>query len=126
MFGKTKEPEEKMYTQTVMIAICASIDEIDRYEASEEAVGSCLMTVLTKMGYSQEDALAGSLEGTRHLDNMFQQLYWKENSFSNRVMVFFSTLEATKALIDRKMISEITRQKVRETLAEQDGNTSDK
>lgn len=126
MFGKTKQPTETMYSQTVLIAICASIDEIDRYEASDEAVGSCLMTVLTKMGYSQEDALAGSLEGTRHLDSMFQQLYWKENSFSNRVMVFFSTLEATKALIDRKMISEITRQKVRETLAEQGEQTSNK
>ena len=116
MFGKTKQPTETMYSQTALIAICASIDEIDRHEASDNAVGSCLMTVLGKMGYSQEDALAGSIEGTMHLGDMFQQLYWKENSFSNRVMVFFSVLEATKALIEKGMINETTRQKVKEVL----------
>lgn len=125
MFGKTK-PTETMYSQTALIAICASIDEIDRYEASDDAVGSCLVTVLSKMGYSQEDALAGSLEGTRHIKGMFQQLYWKENTYSNKVMVFYSVLEATKALIDGKMINEITKQKVREVLAEQGDNTSSK
>lgn len=126
MFGKTKQPTETMYTQTALIAICASVDEIDRHECSSEAIGSCLMTVLGKMGYSTEDALCGSIEATRHLDTSFQALYWKENSFSNRVAVFMSTLEATKALIERGLINETTRQKVKETLREQDSNTSDK
>lgn len=84
------------------------------------------MTVLGKMGYSTEDALCGSIEATRHLDTSFQALYWKENTYSNRVAVFMSTLEATKALIERGLINELTRQKVKETLREQGDPTSNK
>ena len=125
MFGKTKPAPETMYSQSALIAICASIDELDRYECSPDAIGSCLMAVLTKCGYSDEDALCGSIEATRHLDTGFSALFWKDNTFSNKVAVFTSTLEATKMLIDKNIISAVTRVKVQETLAEQkqnDGN----
>lgn len=118
MFGKTKQPTETMYTQTALIAICASVDEIDKYECSPDAIGSCLMTVLRKMGYEPEDALCGSIEATRHLDTSFQALYWKENTYSNRVAVFMSTLEATKMLSEKGMINAVVRQKAKETIAE--------
>lgn len=126
MFGKTKAPAEHTYSQTALISICASIDEIDRYECSPEAIGSCLTAVLGKMGYSDEDALCGALEATRHLDASFQALYWKENSVSNKVAVFTSTLEATRMLIENNLINAITREKVKQTLQEQKENGSGK
>lgn len=128
MFGrKSTLPEPQvMYSESTLIAIVASIDELDRYECSEEAIGSCLTAVLGKMGYSDEDALCGALEATRHLDTSFQALYWKENSASNKVAVFTSTLTATKMLIEKNLINAVTREKVRQTLAEQKDNGSNK
>lgn len=85
------------------------------------------MAVLTKCGYSDEDALCGGIEATKHLDAGFSALFWKDNSFSNKVAVFTSTLEATKMLIDRNLISAITREKVKETLKQNESTkTSDK
>lgn len=84
------------------------------------------MAVLTKCGYSDEDALCGSIEATRHLEASFSALYWKDNSVSNKVAVFTSTLEATRMLIENNLINALTREKVRETLKEQKQNGSTK
>lgn len=115
-----------MYSESALIAICASIDELEKYECSPDAIGSCLTAVLGKMGYSDEDALCGAIEATRHLDASFSALYWKDHTYSNKVAVFTSTLTATKMLIEKNLINAVTREKVRQTLAEQKDNGSNK
>lgn len=125
MFGKTKKPanyqpdmHERIYSQEALVAIAASIDELEKYECSPDAVGSCLATVLSKMGYSDEEALSGSIDATKMLDTSFSALYWKANSLGEKIGVFSSTLEATRMLIEKGMLNEQTRQKAQETIAE--------
>lgn len=115
---KSSDTDGRVFSHSALIAISASIDELDKHECSPDAIGSCLMTVLRKMGISDEDALCASIEATKMLDASFSALYWKENSVSNKVAVFTSTLEATIMLVERGLISERVRQKAKETIAE--------
>lgn len=100
MFGKVKET--KLYEQQKVIAcIAGSIDELERYEASEDALGACLMTMLKTLGHNEEQALTASLMTVKALENDFAKMYWQERTFSHKVAVFVAITETARNYLKR-------------------------
>lgn len=121
-----KKKTEPYENHAVLAAIAASIDEIDKWEASEDALGSCLMTTLKTMGYSELDALTASMFATRGIYSDFPTLYWKNHTFSNKVSVFMAVVETAKKALDEGMIDANTRRVTAEALAEEKRNRTPK
>lgn len=107
MFRKTKEPT--MYEQQkVMAGIAGSIDELERYEASEDCLGACLMTMLKIMGYSEEQSLTTALLTVKALEGEFGKMYWQDRTFSHKVAVFVAIIETARNSIKNKTFDERT------------------
>lgn len=96
MLWKTKKQPNLFEDQKVLAAIAGSIDELDRYEASTDALGSCLMTTLKMMGYSEEQSLTTALLTVKALENEFAKMYWQEHTFSHKVAVFVSIIKTAE------------------------------
>lgn len=126
MFQLTKK--NKLYEEhKVLASIAGSIDELDRYEASDDdALGSCVLTTLKTMGYKEETAMVASLMTVKALENDFRPMYWKENSFSHKVAIFVSIVETAREQIKRKAYDKRTTQIVKLALEDIKKNDSDK
>lgn len=93
--------------QKVMASIAGSIDELEKYECSPDALGSCIMTTLKTMGIAEEKALTASLMTVKALENDFSKMYWAERTFSHKVAVFVAVVETarnslTNGVIDKR------------------------
>lgn len=109
MFRKTKEPN--LFEQhKVLASIAGSIDELDRYEASTDALGACMLTTLKMMGYSEEKAMTASLMTVKALENEFSKMYWQDNTFSHKVAVYVSIIETARNQIKAGFVDKRTEQ----------------
>ncbi len=108
MFGKTKKPD--YYTQQAVIASFAcSVDELEKYECSTDALGSCMVTILKTMGHSEEEALTASLMTTKALENEFPKMYWADRTFSHKVSVLVAIIETARNSLKNGVIDERTK-----------------
>lgn len=108
MFNLTKKPINHYEQHKVIAAIAGSIDELERYEASEDALGSCLMTTLKLMGYSEEQSLTKALLTVKALENDFAKMYWQERTFSHKVAVFVAIVETARNSINNGTVDKRT------------------
>lgn len=112
--------------QAVLAGIAGTIDELDKYEASEDALGAGLLTILKIMGYSEEQALTASLMTVKALEGEFSKMYWQENSFSHRVAVLVAVIKTAENALKNKSFDKRTMQIVAMALEDVKKNDSDK
>ena len=125
MFNLTRKTN-RYEEQKVIACIAGSIDELDRYEASTDALGSCLLTTLKIMGYSEEKALTASLLSVKALENEFSKMYWQDNTFSHKVAVFVAIVETAKNSIKNGTTDKRTEAIIKLALEDVKNEKSDK
>lgn len=105
---KLKKKTNLYEEQAVLAGIAGTVDELERYEASEDALGAGLMTILKLMGHSEEKALTASLLTVKALEGEFSKMYWLENSFSHKVAVLVAIIKTAENAIQKGTVDKRT------------------
>lgn len=107
MFKLTKKPN-LFEEQRFLAAIAGTVDELERYEASDDALGASLLTLLKIAGYSEEKAMTAALLTVKALENDFSKMYWQDRTFSHKVAVIVSIFKTAEQQINNGNIDKRT------------------